>query len=122
MPIEASPLLAKWRRAASDLGLDVVGPFEVILLSGTCLQAPVLIRCFGGANGMLLIFSYESVKERSSEILQAGYGFSVVSMPDLDEDYDREIFVEVLSDWGWSGAEAERPAWLTRGEAEGHQP
>ena len=107
-----SLLLAQWRKVANDLGIEVVGPFEAILVSGARVRVPLLVRCFGGAKGMLVLSDYSLVENQTDEIVQAGYGYSVLSEPDAGEEYDRDVFIEMLGDWGWWGPESERPAWL----------
>ena len=108
-----SRLPAEWREVANDLGLEIVSPYEVILPSGSRIRAPVLVRHFGGPKGMLVVADYsESLRTGwAEEAVQAGYGFSVLGEP--SDEYDRDVFIEVLSDWGWHGPESERPAWLT---------
>jgi len=32
-----------------------------------------------------------------------GYGYTSYFEPDDDSLYDRESFIEMLSDWGWAG-------------------
>ena len=111
-----SRLPAKWKRVANDLGLDFVAPFELILASSVRTRVPVLLRNFGGPKGMLIVADYsESLKTGwAEEAVRAGYGFSVMSEPEAGEEYERDVSIEVLADWGWYGSESERPAWLTR--------
>jgi hypothetical protein len=47
--------------------------------------------------------------EELSESL--GYFQSTLS-PKYYDRYDRELFLETLRDWGWTGPGAMRPAWL----------
>ena len=110
--MDESRLLVKWKSAGADLGVEVVGPFELELPSGVRIRAPVLVRCFGAPEGMLLLTDFGLVMDLTDEILQAGYGFSIMSEPSEGEEYSRDVAVEVLADWGWTGAESDRPAWL----------
>lgn len=112
MGSSASCLLAEWTRVADDLGIDVDGPYDVSLPSGAHLQVPVLVRRFGGPEGMLVLCDYALVKNRIDEIVQAGYGFSIFDEPTIEHGYSREVFIEVLTDWGWYGPVSEKPAWL----------
>ena len=107
-----SRLPAEWKRVANDLGLEIVSPYEVILPSGSRIRAPVLVRHIGGPKGILVV-SDDSIVDWSDEIVQAGYGFSVLSEPEPSDEYDLDVSIELLSDWGWYGPESERPAWLT---------
>ena len=67
---------------------------------------------------MLVLSDYARVEGWTDEIVREGYGYSVLSEPDSGEDYDRDVFIEVLSDWDWSGPESERPSWLRRVDPE----
>jgi hypothetical protein len=43
-----------------------------------------------------------------------GYGFSTLEEPmgEGHKAYDRGTFIEMLSDWSWSGSQAEKPDWI----------
>ena len=63
---------------------------------------------------MLVVADYDNLEGCADELVEAGYGFSVMDEPGNDEDYDREAFVGVLADWGWSGDVSASPKWLIR--------
>jgi hypothetical protein len=102
----------KWRAAETDLSLSVAIPYDLVLPSGFHVHARVLVRCFGANVGMLIVSSFANVSAALTELVEQGYGFCVMDDPRMDEEYDRQTVIDVLSDWGWSGAEEERPAWL----------
>ena len=118
MPADESCLRAYWEEAAEDLGFHVRFAFELDLGAGVRMHIPVHLRGFGGPKGMLIIRDAEygkSIKDEwLEEAVQAGYGFSVMSEPVAGEEYDRDVFIEVLRDWGWYGPESDKPAWLDR--------
>lgn len=114
-----SPLLSEWLHVATDLGIEVDGPVTVSLPSGASIHALVLVRHFGGAEGMLVLRDYELVKNLIDEIVQAGYGFSIMGEPAVGEEYSREVYIEVLADWGWYGPDSEQPVWLPTAPAAG---
>jgi hypothetical protein len=101
-----------WAQAAADLGLDIDVPYSVRLPSGASVDARVHLRNFGGDNGMLVVSDYSIVSMLLDELASQGYGFSVLDDPLQSEVYDREVFIEMLTDWGWSGTSAERPSWI----------
>lgn len=101
-----------WIQAASDLGLEIHVPYSVRLPSGVSVDARVHLQNFGGINGMLVVSDYSSISMLFDEITSQGYGFSVLDDPLPSEVYDREVFIEMLVDWGWSGTSAERPSWM----------
>lgn len=108
---EESAFVSYWQQAATDLGLEIVAPFTVNLADGI-LDVPVLLRNFGGRLGLLLTTDYQQLEPFESEVVDAGYGFAVLSEPMAGETYSRKDILEVLSDWGWAGSDHERPARL----------
>jgi hypothetical protein len=104
-------LLDEWSEAARDLDLDVQSPFAAALPSGTQIRGRLLLRNFGAENGMIVVTDYSSISPFVAEIVRAGYGFCTLSEPSEHECYDREVYVEMLRDWGWVGAEEARPLW-----------
>lgn len=105
-------LINHWEMAASDLGLDLVVPYCLVLDSGIELNALFLVKDFGSPKGMLIFSHYEQIESCSDYVLSAGYGFAVLDMPSESEVYDRDEFIEVLLDWGWSGEDKKRPDWV----------
>ena len=105
-------LIEIWKKAAQDLGLDLQTPFSLQLPSGTQINATLLVRNFGARNGMLIFTRSQEVWDARSELADQGYGFSVWSVPGMDEVYVRNGYIEVLSDWGWAGPPGKKPTWL----------
>jgi hypothetical protein len=107
-----SRLVALWEEAASDLGLEIVTPFELTLASGARILVPVLVHHFGALKGMLVLSDYSLIRSVIEEITQAGYGFSVLSEPNEARVYVRVDYIKLLMDWGWAGPESSKPLWL----------
>ena len=108
-----SRLLQHWRAASADLGLRLKEAFVVDLGPNGILEADLLVEDFGAPKGMLVFSDFRAVTTASGRILdQLGYGYSVMGEPRPEEDYSRDEFVSVLSDWGWSGDPTKRPRWL----------
>jgi hypothetical protein len=108
-------LVAAWRAAADDLGISIQAPFS-LHLSGRIITADVLVRSFGQVNGMLVcaragVFD-DVFHDVSNEIVAAGYGYSVLGSS--YESYDRDLFVETLRDWSWSGPDCDCPDWCSQ--------
>ena len=101
-----------WQLAAKDLGLEIVAPFPLLLPSGKQVDAEVLLKNFGAEKGMLIINEYGQVALLVNEIINEGYGFSVIEKPKENETYKREEFIELLNEWSWSGAHEKCPAWI----------
>ena len=92
--------------------MQISAPFNVAVNDGTELQAAFLVRSFGAERGMLVFRNTDEVTRHHDALLQLGYGYSVIDSPLENEPYDRDDYVALLSDWGWSGNEMERPDWI----------
>ncbi|EKO16890.1 MULTISPECIES: hypothetical protein [Leptospira] len=101
-----------WKDAAENLNLEVEIPFSIILADNLKINVSVLLKNFGAKNGMLIITNYEDVEPYLEKIYEAGYGFSTLSEPSENEQYSRKDFIELLSDWGWTGDVNLKPEWL----------
>ena len=61
---------------------------------------------------MLIFTNYDDVSPYVNEIVEAGYGFSVLGEPGENENYELEEYMELLADWGWTGDDELKPDWL----------
>jgi hypothetical protein len=68
---------------------------------------------------MIVVTDFEEIRRVCEQVVGAGYGFSTLTEPRPGERYDRESFIVMLRDWGWSGPEAARPEWCTPVDDEG---
>jgi hypothetical protein len=107
-------LQSAWMDAASDLGIDVVAPFDLPWLGSRNLIYVALVPGFGEARGTLVIETLDDQRIKAAQ--SAGYAFSCMGSQ-LYRRYERTIFRSVLEGWGWRGPEDRRPAWC-RTEAE----
>ena len=107
-----SRLKSFWEQAVKDLGFKIITPFCLDLPSGNRVEAELLVLQFGAEKGMLIVTSYNQVSHLVDEIINEGYGFSVLDNKREDEKYSRKNYIELLEDWGWSGTDSEKPAWL----------
>ena len=103
-----SILIQAWQEAAQNLGVEIVCPYALKLKSGEEVQADVLVKDFGP---MLVATeaAAETFRRLGDQIAAEGYGWSILCGDELT--YDREHFIEILKDWGWTGAEDRRPPW-----------
>lgn len=108
-----SPLVRDWLKAASVLGLKVEAPCMVALPSGATVVADVLVHQFGASKGTLILRRYDDIRQQISELQAVGFGFSVMSDPRQNEAFEVQQYVDVLRDWGWSGAPDEEPLWMS---------
>ena len=102
-------IVKAWQMAADDLGLDIQAPYEVDLSNGEKITAPVLISNFGGEKGMLILTDDDVFWKHHETLTDRGFG---VSVSEETTPYDRDEFIDMLSDWGWEGGPDNRPVWL----------
>lgn len=95
-----------------DLGLEIKAPYVIAVHTDKTLAAECLVVNFGDRNGMLVFTNYDVVKPHREQLQNLGYGYSVLEQPKANEDYVREDFIDLLSDWGWTGDSAVRPKWI----------
>jgi hypothetical protein len=102
----------EWKRAADELGFKIQTPFALTLPSGNSIEAELLISDFGGEKGLLIFTDYEKIKPFVGELRLNGFHCSIIGESSSNQEFEIESFIDCLSDWGWSGAEADRPVWL----------
>ena len=107
--MQSSILIQAWREAALDLGIEIVYPYVLKLKFGDEVRAELLVKEFGPT-----LVATDAVEETfrrlGDQIVAEGYGWSVLCGEELH--YDRKHFIEILKDWGWTGAAERRPAWI----------
>ncbi len=96
-----SKLLKMWKLAAKDFDIDIEYPYSVILNNNTTIDALLLVKNVGGDKGMLIINNFNIVKNHIDELIQLGYGFSVLEEPSKNELYNKDEYAELLYEWGW---------------------
>ena len=111
-PTAPSPLAREWLEVAARLGVQVVAPYRLELSSGVGIEVDVLLRSFGGSEGMLLVSDASLIEPHLQLIDWDRYGFTTLPEPEPDAELDIDAVIEVLRDWGWSGGVADRPEWL----------
>lgn len=88
--------------ASADFALEIVEDFETLLSSGKRVRVPLLLRHFGAERGMLITTEYDVIEDVAEELIDEGFGYSILDEPRGDESYDRDAFMEILDDWGRS--------------------
>lgn len=106
-------LIDKWLNVSKTLKINIVVGFQLEVSDQIILKSEFLVKKFGAEIGMLVFTNFSSVAPYVQQIIDMGYGFSVLSESN-DENINIEEYVEVLNDWGWSGAESEAPDWCAR--------
>lgn len=101
-------------RACAELGLRTDMGFRLALSDQQEIQTVARIADVGAPNGMLVVSSYDVVRNLTDKLLEAGYGFSVLDEPDPRENYDIESFKAMFLDWGWAGELGKTPDWMRK--------
>jgi hypothetical protein len=114
MNVAQSRLIKKWKAASDDLGIEIVAPYAIELQNGRKLNAKLLVKHFGHCNGTLIFTDAEEVWPYRKELAALGYAYSVLEEPvtETNELYDRDIFIDMLSEWEWTGDEKDGPQWI----------
>lgn len=103
-----------WRRAASELGFEFVSP-HAIEDGERRTEYHGFIRNFGGPIGTVFIAgeSFDvGIGDCALIAKQQGYFFSRLNA-EVYGTFDREVFVETLTDWGYFGESGVAPEWLS---------
>lgn len=100
-----------FRDAAEQLNVSLVGPLEVELASSRVV-ADMLFPSFGAPKGTLVFPLTDVVPPQAGELSDMGYAVSLLAILGEKHNYSVEQLIEMLSDWGWCGAEDEAPAWI----------
>ena len=104
---------AEWlRRACAELGLDIEVGYRLTLPNGPELTAIARIRDLGASNGILIFERYEDIRGLGQQLVDAGYGFSVLDEPMDHEEFDLQGTKDVFIDWGWGGEPSQKPSWM----------
>lgn len=100
--------------ACNDLNLEIYLDHTIRLSSNQELVVPVLIPNLGAENGIIVVTSFDDIRDFEKKINMslagAGYGYSCLS--DFSGEYDRDSTIEMFSDWGWNGPEKDKPSWM----------
>ena len=116
---EKSMLALEWNAIGKELGIRVVAPASIVLSADKTITVDVLLPDFGYRKGMMLVADSNVISQHRREIVEAEYGYSVLSKPSAEEiaQPDLEIAKEVLRDWGWGGRPEDEPAWMQESES-----
>jgi hypothetical protein len=106
-------LATAWLRAAEDLGVSVVAPYQVVdEPSHATLDAIALVSSFGSARGVVVVGRHSRPDPITSIVQAHGQICSFIDEESYSR-YDRDLFVATLNDWGWHGDPAKAPKWYT---------
>lgn len=61
---------------------------------------------------MIVVTHYDQLCGMAADLVNAGYGYSVLDDPSPTEGYDFNSYIEMFSDWGWGATDEKQPAWM----------
>lgn len=61
---------------------------------------------------MLVVSNYEVLHEVEEEVVNSGYGYSVIDEPPAGEEYDVTRYRHMFVDWDWNAGSKGRPEWM----------
>ena len=108
-------LTKAWKLAANDLKIKIQTPFVIKQDRGKEIRYAVLIESFGNKLGTVICSNNELLDFEFPK--EYGYHCKVFS-PFVT--YHREVFIDVLNEWGFYGEPSEKPSWYT-GDSETEQ-
>jgi len=104
-----SELTRIWQRAAADLGIRVVAPYAC-RVGGLPHRFDVLVPDFGAPGGTVVVALGGANRDSRAAAAEFGVFLSELSL-NAYGDYDRQLFIETLRDWGWFGPPESPPSW-----------
>ena len=98
--------------ACAALGIPVELGYTIIV-NGNEIRTVARIPDLGGPKGMLIITSSDHIRACAEQLVELGYGYSVMSDGPERSAFDLNSWCEVFCDWGWSGDPARKPKKMT---------
>ena len=102
-----------WIICAEDLKIDIQIPFYIEINKSEI--ETILFKNFGNRNGTIVFNSFDKLNriQDSFNKRYKNYNMAVFDYSLLNYKTDiRKAIIEMLSVWGWTGQEKEKPSWL----------
>ncbi len=87
-------------------------PFVLSLRSGPQIYAQALLPQLGANKGIIIVNKVDELGADPTDIVNAGYGYSVLDDIPVSENYDLDSYVEMFTDWGWGAVNERKPQWM----------
>jgi hypothetical protein len=89
--------------ACQASGLEIEPSYRIDGFGSSPITATALIRGLGGKKGMLIFRDVSELGGSQVDLVNAGYGYSVLSDPCPSEAFVLADYQDMFVDWGWSG-------------------
>lgn len=109
-PDHLSKDFLKWSEIALVLGVNVTKISSAQCGLPSNWGEVLLLEKFGAENGLVLLPDGTPVLQYADAIAANGFGFSVIEPAGHSAEYLNSL-KEALRDWGWKGADSDRPEW-----------
>jgi hypothetical protein len=110
MTDQEAKVVAAWREASAELGVEFTSPFILDVGGNTRHEYLGLVHHFGARVGTLLSVAGEP-SARTAQLSGGAYYSSTLGS--AYESYDRQAFIDTLNDWQFFGPDASRPSWYS---------
>jgi hypothetical protein len=100
------------QRACQELGLNFVVSYTLVLRQDTQIQTQALLPQLGAPKGMTVVSHHSDLRGMANEIVNSGYGYTVLDDPLPTEEFDLEEYKEMFADWGWGVTNEQAPDWI----------
>jgi hypothetical protein len=112
--------VAAWRQAAGDLGFQLEAPY-VLKYQDRSFMCIAYLPHFGGVNGMVVgaLVPLPSIGTQVDFRIAAdklNLYYSSINLESYSR-YDKDKFIDTLSDWGYYGPAQQLPVWYQGGRA-----
>ncbi len=101
-------IIGAWETACIELGIEIITPF-IINLRNEELKFPVFVKNFGRKKGTIIV--QEGYLEDHTIPRIEDYFFSALN-PEVYSEFNKDLFIETLIDWGYFGSQKKKPKWL----------
>lgn len=104
---ENDKLIKAWEKASKDLGIQIETPF-ILKTNNEEIKYDILIKNFGSEIGTLIITTDNMCEFDKAK--KDGFYCSALN-PIHYENYNKENYIETLTDWGYFGQQENKPEW-----------
>ena len=105
---EINKIIEAWQDAKKDLVFEIETPFLLTTKEKSIIKYSILVKHFGSKLGTIIFTTNDM--ERFNTPNEYGYYSSALN-PCQYQNYDRETFIETLTDWGFYGQLENKPPW-----------